>query len=301
MSFHAGSVEHFLFRRNHLNEKELLQNQWLEHEEAVLKRKGGKRDLSQARHGAIPSVAKTGYITCMQLDISNIAADFPDFRVATIIASGLEIVPERPAALDRFIEETEAECRRRWAGFELSEIPGIAVWRRAYRQFGIKKTSYRCSVERLVKNVLADRALPRINSFVDAYNAISLAFVLPCGADDLDHVRGSVAFRYARPGDTFLDMSAEGQAQDDPPKTGEVVYADEEKVLCRRWNWRQDMRSLVTPQTRHALVTIQSNGEGELHTASDLLCDLLADHCGAACQVGFHGETDDRPHQLPDG
>ena len=33
------------------------------------------------------------------------------------------------------------------------------------------------------------------------------------------------------------------------PKAGEVVYADAAHVLCRRWNWRQDARSLITPAT----------------------------------------------------
>ena len=46
----------------------------------------------------------------------------------------------------------------------------------------------------------------------------------------------------------------------DPPKAGEVVYADEEKVLCRRWNWRQDARSVIRPDTRRAVVTLQGNG-----------------------------------------
>ena len=57
---------------------------------------------------------------------------------------------------------------------ELSSIPGVAAWRSAYKGFGIKSTSYRSSVERLVKRVLAGDALPRINAFVDLYNALSL-------------------------------------------------------------------------------------------------------------------------------
>ena len=158
-------------------------------------------------------------------------------------------------------------------------IPGVAAWRRAYRAFGIKKTSYRSSVERLVKNVLAGRALPPINSFVDAYNAVSLAHVMPLGADDLDRVNGDIAFRYSRPGDQFFDMASgeEGApAEPDPPKEGEVVFADAEKILCRRWNWRQDVRSLVTPSTRRAVVTIQLNGAGDLDGAVADLVSLLS-------------------------
>jgi hypothetical protein len=147
----------------------------------------------------------------MNIDISEISTAFPEFTVAVIVASDLTIGEERPPELGKLIAKREAACREEWGGKELSEIPGIAAWRRAYRQFGIKKTSYRSSVERLVKNTLASGALPAINSFVDSYNAVSLTHILPAGADDLDHVAGDIVFRYSREDDSFLDMAGTGQ------------------------------------------------------------------------------------------
>ncbi|MGE0652977.1 MAG: B3/4 domain-containing protein, partial [Alphaproteobacteria bacterium] len=151
---------------------------------------------------------------------------------------------------------------------------------------GIKRTSYRSSVERLVKNALAGRPLPAISGFVDAYNAVSLSHVLCLGADDLDFVAGDIAFRVARPGDSFVDMGAEeGEDSNDPPKEGEVVYADAEKVLCRRWNWRQDARSVITPATRRAVVTAQANGAGDLDAAVGDLVALIERFCGGRTTV----------------
>lgn len=221
----------------------------------------------------------------MRIDISELSEAFPDFRVAVVVFDGLSVGAGRSADLAAEIALREAAVRARFSGVELSEIPGVAAWRRAYRAFGIKKTSYRSSVERLVKNVLADRPLPLINPFVDAYNAVSIAHVLPIGADDLDRVAGDIAFRYARPGDSFLDMAGGeegtgGAPAEDPPKVGEVVYADREKVLCRRWNWRQDVRSLVDATTRRAVVTIQSNGEGGVEAAAGDLVRLVTGACG---------------------
>lgn len=233
----------------------------------------------------------------MLLDTSGIADRFPEFRVAVIVATGLSISPDRTPALDRLIGDYETECRQRWAGTTLSEIPGIAVWRSAYRSFGIKRTSYRSSVERLVKNVLAARKLPSINNFVDVYNAVSLRHVMPSGADDLDQVVGDLAFRYSRPGDSFLDMAGgeagEGETASvaDPPKDGEVVYADQEKVLCRRWNWRQDARSLVTPATTRAVVTLQSNGVDDLDAAVDDLTGLIGQFTGGTTRVAIADRT----------
>jgi DNA/RNA-binding domain of Phe-tRNA-synthetase-like protein len=227
----------------------------------------------------------------MQISIAEIAASFPSFRVAFVVAEELAIPAERPGALDDAIRAREAAARSRWAGTELSKIPGIAAWRAAYKGFGIKQTRYRSAVERLMKNILAGRDLARINGFVDLYNAVSLAHVVPAGADDLDKVTPPLAFRYARDGDSFVDMAdaAERDVAPEPetPRPGEVVYADAAKVLCRRWNWRQDARSLVTAATTRVVVTLQSNGSGDVALAADDLVDLIARFCSGRCGVAI--------------
>lgn len=216
----------------------------------------------------------------IHLSIADLVERFPAFRVAILVVDELEIGADRPASLDRLIAEREATARQTYSGIDLAEIPGIAAWRTAYKGFGIKKTSYRCSVERLMKNALADRPLPRINAFVDAYNIVSLSAVACVGADDRDKTAGSFAFRFARAGDTFIDMAAEpGEDPNDPPKDGEVVYADARHVLCRRWNWRQDARTIITPATRRAILTIQTNGWGDLEAAVDDARTVLAMAC----------------------
>jgi DNA/RNA-binding domain of Phe-tRNA-synthetase-like protein len=219
----------------------------------------------------------------VHITIAEIADAFPNYQVAVVVAEDLRIVPERPAALDALIAEREAAARAQWGGTELSQIPGVAAWRAAYKGFGIKQTRYRSSVERLVKNVLAGRTLARVNAFVDLYNAVSLRHVLPLGADDLDRVTPPLAFRYAREGDSFIDMAEEGDAPE-APKPGEVVYADAAHVLCRRWNWRQDARSIITPQTTRAVVTVQSNGAGDVTAGANDLIDLITTFCGGRCR-----------------
>ena len=220
----------------------------------------------------------------MHITIEDVADAFPRYRVAVVVAEDLSIAPERPAALDAQIAASEAAARADLAGQELSQIPGVAAWRAAYKAFGIKQTRYRSSVERLVKNVLAGRPLARVNTFVDLYNMVSLRHVLPLGADDLDRVTPPLAFRYAREGDSFVDMAEEGE-EVEAPKPGEVVYADAAHVLCRRWNWRQDGRTLITPVTARAVVTLQQNGAGDAAAAANDLIELIERFCGARCRV----------------
>lgn len=215
------------------------------------------------------------------LDISEVLADFPDTRVALVVASELELEPERTPALATAVAEVEAEVAGFLRGRALAEVPELQVWRAAYKAMGVKKTSYRSSVERLLKQIQQGRGLPRIGNLVDCYNAVSARHRLPIGADDLDKVTGGLAFRRARPGDDFFALGAEPRVND-PPKAREVVYADGEKLLCRRWNWYQGARSATTPATRHAVLTVQwLGGATALEPAVEETCAWLAEHCKA--------------------
>ena len=222
----------------------------------------------------------------IELSIAEIRERFPAFRVAIIVAEDLSLAEARSPELDALVAEREDACRAAWGRMELSEVPGVAAWRAAYKGFGIKKTSYRSSVERLVKRVTAGDRLPAVNTLVDLYNAVSLTHVFCCGADDLDKVMLPLAFRYARPGDSFIDMGAQvGDDRNDPPKEGEVVYADGHHVLCRRWNWRQDARTGLSPATTRAVITVQANGWGDLDAAVADLTDLVARFAGGRCRT----------------
>lgn len=213
-----------------------------------------------------------------RFSIAPVIDAFPDYRVGVVVARGLEVPAESPRAWDAEMTAIENHVRDAWAGAELSQIPGVADWRAAYKAFGIRKTSYRSSVERLVKNLLAGWPLPRINGLVDIYNAISARFVVPAGADDLDKVAGDICFRVGGPGDSFIRLGDESGTED-PPKEGEVVYADAEKVLCRRWNWSQDARSAVTPETVRAVITLQTMGAAAPEPAVDAVGSALEAHC----------------------
>jgi DNA/RNA-binding domain of Phe-tRNA-synthetase-like protein len=51
-------------------------------------------------------------------------------------------------------------------------------------------------------------------------------------------------------------------------------------VLCRRWNWRQDARSVVTGETQRVVLTAQSNGAGDVEAAAARLVEGVARICG---------------------
>lgn len=227
----------------------------------------------------------TGDSAMISLDIAEILPQFPTYRVALVVATGLTIGQERPTALVDYIASVDAECRKRYAGRELGDIPEVRRWRQTYKAFGVKKTSFRSSVERLLRRVIQGEGLPQINALVDAYNAISVAYRVPAGADDLDLLAPPLAYRYAREEDSFFTLGEDALAPD-PPEPGEVVYADTAHTLCRRWNWRQDVRSAIRPETRRVILNIESlhdEAVSVVEEAASTLCDLLEACCGARC------------------
>lgn len=219
-------------------------------------------------------------MSAVSLDISEVLPRFASFRVALVAADGMTIAAERAPELEAFVTEAERAAQAMLGDADIASVPEVKAWREAYKGFGVKKTSYRSSVERLLKNVQRGAGLPRVNALVDAYNAVSIRYRMPVGADDLDRVVPPLAFRFARDGDSFVALGGDGQ--DDPPKPGEVVYADAEKCLCRRWNWYQDGRSAITLATQSAVLTVQALGEGPVETAAEELAALLVQRCGAA-------------------
>jgi DNA/RNA-binding domain of Phe-tRNA-synthetase-like protein len=118
--------------------------------------------------------------------------------------------------------------------------PHLAAWREAFRSFGAKR--YMCSAEALIAR---GAFLPRINPVVDRYNAVSMRWAVPVGGEDLDHVVPPVQLRFAS-GDEPFDRP------DEHPRRGEVVWVDGAGVTCRRWNWRQCVRTRLTESTARA-------------------------------------------------
>jgi DNA/RNA-binding domain of Phe-tRNA-synthetase-like protein len=80
--------------------------------------------------------------------------------------------------------------------------------------------------------------------------------VLPVGGEDRAHYRGSVRLVRAAGTETF-DTMKDGQPANEPPLPGEVVWADDLGVTCRRWNWRQCTRTRLTESSTTALFLLE--------------------------------------------
>ena len=197
----------------------------------------------------------------------------PDFAVLVIAVSGLVNGPgdDRSEAALRDAED----IARAGSG---ALPPHIASWQDAYRAFGAKPQRTASSVEALWKRA-AGPGLPRVNWLVDVYNAVSVAHVLPVGGEDLAHYRGAIRLLRATGAEPF-DTMKDGQPASDPPSPGEVVWADDLGVTCRRWNWRQCTRTRLTESSTTALFLLERLAPMPLE-ALDAAGDALLAHLHA--------------------
>ncbi|HEY1530856.1 MAG TPA: phenylalanine--tRNA ligase beta subunit-related protein [Galbitalea sp.] len=199
----------------------------------------------------------------------------PDYRALLIVAE--QLVPgESDVVSEALLADAETLISTRLEDQPLDEFPELLAWREAYRAFGSKPQRFRPSVEALVRRV--GDGLPRIDRITDTYNAISVAHLLPLGGEDADRYSGAARLFRADGSESFELMSS-GERVVEHPEPGEVVWGDDDGVTCRRWNWRQSLRTRITGETTRALFILDSLAEVTPH-------DRLA-AAGAALREGL--------------
>jgi DNA/RNA-binding domain of Phe-tRNA-synthetase-like protein len=205
----------------------------------------------------------------------------PDYVAVLIGASGLQPGPTT-ASSEASLQAAEVWATQMLAGREPQELIEVQAWRQAYGSFGVKPRAARSSIEALLRRVSS--GLPRINRLTDTYNAISIRHLIPIGGEDATGYVGAPRLVIATGVESF-DTVADGQALIQHPLPGEPVWRDEQGVTCRRWNWRQCVRTRLTDHTTDAIFILDGIGpdaQDRAQRAARELVDLLAADSSAA-------------------
>lgn len=207
----------------------------------------------------------------------------PDFRALSIVA---EVSGELDGAVaDVALAEAYLAIgpnEPAWASEHL------AAWAQAFQRFGAKPQRTPCSADALRKRFMRDGALPRVNPVVDLYNAISLRFAVPVGGENLAAYVGVPHLTLADGSESF-DTMKDGVPAAESPEPGEVIWQDDQGVTCRRWNWRQGVRTRLNADARKMWFILESLGPmpiEALHRAGEALANgLLAMSPGARIET----------------
>jgi DNA/RNA-binding domain of Phe-tRNA-synthetase-like protein len=214
---------------------------------------------------------------------------FPQFCRGVVTAAGID--NSRPCPELEALLREQAEKMRRDPPMDLATHPRLAAWKEAYRKFGSNPNKFTPSIVFLAKQVKAEKPVRSISPAVDAFNCISLKYVIPCGGDDMNSVEGDVTLGRALSDETFAPIFKPEEVEH--PDAGEVIYVNRrtKRVLCRRWNWRNADFSKLLPETRNLAINVDGMqpaiSRSELVEAAEELKQLLLRYCGGAISVHY--------------
>ena len=201
-----------------------------------------------------------------------VTARHPDYVAVLVVAHGLRPGPST-AHSEALLKQAESQARERLAEREPHDLPEVLAWREAFAGFRVKPREARSSIEALLRRV--NGGLPRIDRLTDVYNAVSVRHLLPLGGEDLAGYVGAPRLVVAV-GDESFDTVADGEPVVQSPAPGEIVWRDDVGVTCRRWNWRQCVRTRLSTDTTDALFIVDALGPDALARAERAAADLQA-------------------------
>lgn len=221
---------------------------------------------------------KSFYLTPAFLEI------FPEAQIGVLVCEQVDNTRVDEAYSARILEEASRLSAVHYPLEDFSQNEVMQVWRKAYQKFKIKKGT-RSSVEALLKRVKNGQTLRPINPLVDIYNAISLKYGIPAGGEDIDCFVGDLRLDVAQGGEHFVTY---GSDEDEPALAGEVIYRDDEGAVVRSFNWRESVRTMLTPETTHAFMCMEQVDASRLDDLKSALTELgqmMEERLGARWQM----------------
>ncbi|WP_415345926.1 B3/4 domain-containing protein [Clostridium perfringens] len=211
---------------------------------------------------------------------------FPNAKIGIITCTAIDNTIKDENQYQDMLSQGEKEALTHLTNEEFSSNEVIKVWRDAFKKFKTKKGA-RSSIEALLKRVSTGKGLGTINPLVDIYNSISLKYAMPCGGEDMDKFIGDIRLSKATGDESFITL---GSDKSEPPYEGEIVYKDDEGAICRCWNWRESVRTMLTEDTKNAFLCIElvdENREKEFENALKELSQLVEKNLGGKSEVSI--------------
>lgn len=205
---------------------------------------------------------------------------FPDAKIGVVLLKNYQASADSEADIEAFLAESNTLAKQYLVADQFSDNSVVQTYRQAYQKFKTKK-GVRSSIEALLKRVSTDKPVGSINPLVDIYNAVSLRYALPVGAEDIDTFEGDLRLTMTEGGDEFYLI---GDDRNQPTLAGEICYKDDKGAVCRCLNWRDGERTMITDATTNAFVVIElldTSRLPELEEALDTLVEKAEAYLGA--------------------
>ena len=109
---------------------------------------------------------------------------------------------------------------------------------------------------------------------------------MPCGGEDIDKFVGNICLTMADGNEEFVTYG--GDDENESPYAGEICYKDDQGAICRCWNWREGVRTMLTEDTKNAFMIIElvdPSRTEEFETALNELSELISKNLGGENRI----------------
>ena len=209
---------------------------------------------------------------------------FPEAKIGVVVCRGINNFIQDDKKYENMILNAEKEAMNYLENANFSDNEVIKVWRDSFKKFKTKKGA-RASIEALLKRIYNGNHLGTINPLVDIYNSISLSYALPCGGEDIDKFVGDIRLTKAVGNENFITLGSNESAQ---PYEGEIVYEDDKGTICRCLNWRESVRTMLTENTKNAILCMEfvdNERIKDLKNALEELGGRIKDNLGGTYKI----------------
>jgi DNA/RNA-binding domain of Phe-tRNA-synthetase-like protein len=134
--------------------------------------------------------------------------------------------------------------------------------------------------------VLKKDPLPAISKIVDLGNLVSIRHLVPIGAHAIDHLTDNMDLRAATGAEIFEPFGSDAVEH---PNPNEIIFAEGQTVLTRRWTWRQSKHTLILPETTAIEINVDALSpvtDAEVRDIFDEISELLTKYCGGELRYG---------------
>lgn len=233
----------------------------------------------------------------MELTVEVSQEVLKDYPAQVTAWFGPVAVPGSKEEVRAVCEQLGADCSEKYAGRQLEDLKSVQHWRSIFQRMGAS-AKYKSSIESLSKRFLTSGELWQIHPIVDLCNYVSLMHETPMASYDIAHIAGTISLRIARKGELFVPLGNPKQVE--KTKNNEVVYSDNEKVICRYWNFRDCHHTRIVDETAKVIFI------ADLTNREDTPAESIGRSIGEVLASAFaqdivpHFHMLDRPCQAPE-
>jgi DNA/RNA-binding domain of Phe-tRNA-synthetase-like protein len=180
------------------------------------------------------------------------------------------------------LEELKDATVRAARAVDLETSSILAAYRHLFEQVGADSAV--ASPELLLRFAIDNGRLPKVNSVVDAYNAVSLQTLVVVSAHDLDRIEGNARILMTSGRELFYPL---GSSEPVALPAGQWAGVVDNHVLCQM-NCKQSELSKVTSRTKNLLIYVQGNpsiSDEEMNAALADVCSAIVRFSGGRVEM----------------